>query len=123
VSFDWKTFLACAETLAKAQDEAAKRSAISRAYYAAYNVVRVFLHVIPPPNSDSHNLVWEAALNDNRREVQNLGTKGNRLKKRRKSADYEPTFDALEWNTKDSLEVARTMIETVEALKRGGARQ
>lgn len=118
MSFDWKTFLACAETLAKAQDEAAKRSAISRAYYAAYNVVRVFLQVRPPPDSDSHKYVWDAALNDSRREVKSLAAKGDRLKKRRRNADYDPTFDALEWNTKDSLEVARKMIEAVEALKR-----
>ena len=123
MSFDWKTFLACAETLAKAQDEAAKRSAISRAYYAAYNVVRVFLQVIPPPNSDSHAHVWNAALSDSRREVQTLGTKGNRLKKRRRSADYEPSFDSLEFFTKESLEVARAMIEAVETLKKDGTRR
>lgn len=118
MSFDWTTFLACAETLAQVQDEAAKRSAISRAYYAAYNVVRVFLQVKPPPGSDSHKLVWDAAMNDSRREVQSLGRKGERLKARRKNADYEGTFNDLNWNTNDTIEGARKIIQTVEGLKK-----
>lgn len=118
MSFDWATFLACAETLAQAPDEAAKRSAISRAYYATYNVVRVFLRVTPPPGSDSHKLVWDTAMRDPRKEVQSLGRKGERLKTRRRSADYEPTFNDLGWNTSDTLEVARRIIEAVETLKK-----
>jgi hypothetical protein len=118
VSFDWATFLACAETLARAQDEASKRSAISRAYYAAFNVVRVFLRVTPPPGSDSHKIVWDAALHDSRREVQSLGRKGERLKERRRSADYFPTVDNLNWCADNTIEVARTIIAAVETLRR-----
>ena len=118
MSFDWATFLTCAESLARAQDEAAKRSAISRAYYAAYHVVRVFFRLTPPQGSDSHKFVWDAVMSDSRREIQALGRKGDRLKVRRKTADYEGTFSDLNYYTNDAIETARRIIAAVEALKR-----
>ena len=41
MSFDWKTYHQLAKKLLEENNEAAYRSAVSRAYYAAFNVLRL----------------------------------------------------------------------------------
>ena len=115
MTFDWATYLTCAEELAKSTDEAAKRSSISRAYYAAYNVVRIFLNVTIPQGADSHKIVWDAALKHV--ALANVAKKGERLKERRKNADYQSKFESIDYWMKDTIAEAKKIIDTVAVLR------
>ena len=62
--FDWTEFLRLAVDLAgRTTDEAARRSAVSRGYYAAFGVARDFavreLHFIPTGRADDHRKVTD----------------------------------------------------------------
>lgn len=120
MSFDWSGYLECAESLARSPDEASKRSAVSRAYYAAFNVVRVYLRLIPPKTGDAHRYVWEEAAKDRRREIQQIAKKGDRLKQRRRNADYDGHTTDNEWLLKDTLDQARKILETISRLRDSG---
>ena len=106
--WDWRYYLQLAERLRPAQvekdDEVARaRSAISRAYYAAYNVTRDYMaengHVVNAPGN-SHKPYWDAigsdsALSDDEREV---GHQGRRLHSMRIYADYENAYVDPAWS-------------------------
>jgi uncharacterized protein (UPF0332 family) len=42
MTFDWNEYLRLAQSLAEDEGDAARRSAVSRAYYAAFNRARAF---------------------------------------------------------------------------------
>jgi uncharacterized protein (UPF0332 family) len=93
MAFDWYNFLELAEELAaREDDEASKRTAISRAYYSAFNVAlqRAKLMAWPrPPKPPIHQWCWreyQAAADPASRELGNIG---HRMKRKRTQADYE----------------------------------
>ncbi len=97
MAFEWEDYLILAEDLSNDEnDEAALRCAVSRAYYAAFHIAKNFLNGIDDPalkvseNKPSiHHEVWNAFLGRGR-HWQAMFNTGNRLKKRRTNADYEP---------------------------------
>jgi len=78
-------------------DEAAHRSAISRAYYAVFGTAEETLTAnrIKPKKTrrrkklNSHEAVWYTYRSDSRRSWQKIGTDGDRLKRERVQADYK----------------------------------
>jgi uncharacterized protein (UPF0332 family) len=113
VSFDWHELLALASGLASGPSEAQKRAAISRAYYAAFHVVRKSLQIMAVGEA-SHQVVWDRAKSDAREEVRLAGRSGARLKTKRVAADYHPTVDFLDYMVKESLELARSICNRVD---------
>jgi len=102
--WDWRWYVRVAERLRpkKCADDyelGRVRSAISRAYYAAYNVTKAYMrankHEIDAP-SNSHKPYWEAiehntSLSADENEV---GIKGKHLMSLRINADYhDPEVD------------------------------
>ena len=98
MSFDWHQYLDLARELEKRKqmastEEARLRSAVSRAYYAAYHAARKRLvqdgdtgiRSAPKP----HEYVWKQFRLSPELQRQEIGTKGSRLKLRRFDADYE----------------------------------
>ncbi len=78
--FAWSDFLPLAQELAtRADEEAAARTAISRAYYAALGSARDhFLDqgIVVPKAGPAHRLVWDhfhANQNTTHRRIANLG--------------------------------------------------
>lgn len=62
--FDWEEYLELAKFLNRRDDEASKRSAISRAYYASFCVARNWLMANHPEFSiphtaAAHKVVWD----------------------------------------------------------------
>jgi uncharacterized protein (UPF0332 family) len=111
VSFDWRDYLQLARRLTEGTaNEAAKRAAISRAYYAAYNMTRRFL-LIQARGEGSHRVVWDTADKDSREVVKRAGKKGWKLKERREMADYEPRMESLDYRLTESLELAQQILE------------
>ena len=110
--FNWQNYLNLARELAQRPDEAAQRSAISRAYYAAFCSVRVHLEekgvFISTMGQDSHTLVWKEFQNKGKTETA-IYQNGHRLKNRRKQADYDHTVDKLP----DVVTVALHEAETI----------
>jgi len=92
--FDWSQYLVLAKDLSTRSDEAALRSAISRAYYAAYHRAKTFcaskaiLITTSGGNSDHHDL-WETCGKRAGITFAKVHTIGTRLKRKRKNADYD----------------------------------
>lgn len=96
--FDWASFLDLGRSLAeKTDDEAAARSAVSRAYYAAFHHAKSYLvahdeNVQVPRDGSSHERVPELLKRAGRTRAEiSAATKLERLKKLRRWADYEPS--------------------------------
>lgn len=89
--FDWGDYVILA---AQADDEAALRTAIGRAYYAAYGraaehlIARGLLGTRPA----THRNVWSAFKVPTDSERWTIWTVGLRLKDQREKADYQRTF-------------------------------
>lgn len=91
--FDWATFLDLAEKLASEPDESCQRSAVSRAYYAAFccarNKLRDNKEFTPTGRGTDHDKVWELFQNSAQKKRRRIGCLGNGLKIMRRTVDYE----------------------------------
>ena len=104
--FDWLQFSVLAKELSARPDEAALRSAISRAYYAAYNTAKTFCSEKAFPISDTgnrHRDLWDAFLKKGGRTFTSVYEKGERLRRKRTKADYESDVPGLASMVTDSL--------------------
>ncbi len=90
MAFDWKNFLVLAEELAARNEESAKRSAISRAYYYVFNVAyaRAAANGCIFVNEGKHKQCWTKYISSPEPACKQLGV---RLRVRRTDADYEAT--------------------------------
>jgi uncharacterized protein (UPF0332 family) len=118
--FDWSEYLTLAEELAqRRQDAASLRSAISRAYYAAFCSARDVLRregVVLQPTGGIHAMVWHAYLNDPRRQWIGIGQRGDMLRRYRVRADYEAQFARLPEITAQSVVAAQIVLRQLQAL-------
>ncbi len=113
---DWAGFLALAKTLAQAlpAEGASLRSAISRAYYSAYNDARQYLRSKDlnynlSRNDSQHEKVWTWFSSQYGRVTQ-VATLGEALRKKRNNADYESTFPNLKYEAGDSVQKAQRIL-------------
>ena len=129
--FDFNEFLTLAEELARRNDEASKRSSISRAYYTVYHLAfpRAETNVGPyrtrrgatrlpqHKNMPAHAWCWQQYIDTNDIDCGQLGVDGNRMKIRRHTADYDsrdiPSLDA---EVQRQLEDARQFQADIAAL-------
>lgn len=120
MSFDWSEYLSVAKELATqtttAHKEAKLRSAISRAYYAAFITARNNLRdrsgLLIPKTSDAHSYVsqqFELSVDPVRRTI---GEKLVRLRRFRRQADYVDTFPGLSGITQIALRISEEVIST-----------
>jgi uncharacterized protein (UPF0332 family) len=94
MSFDWSNYLSLAQMLVNqpneaGMEEAALRSAMSRAYYAAFCAARNFLHDrgewLPTESRLDHGLVKDRFITSNNRDRQQIGFWLERLYQKRPS--------------------------------------
>lgn len=95
MTFDWNRYLDLAKDLGGIGSDAARRSAVSRAYYFAFHVADHYLktnNVIlnPKYNRDRHLRVWNIYMDSVKKDCARLGNLGQRLKIARHDADYDP---------------------------------
>jgi len=126
MSFNWVDFLALADTLVRdpsspGPEEASLRSAISRAYYAAFCSARNFAR-------DSENLALEHTARDHQlvryhfqgasdRTHRKIGLNLNRLRNNRNKADYDDTLvDRPVSLAQSSVAVARNVLNALNSL-------
>lgn len=91
MTFDWDEFRKLAERLRESESEAAKRTAISRIYYAVYWRARInFLEdegFVFRQNDSSHRQIWQEFKNRGR-TFQAISISDSKLHLFRVEADY-----------------------------------
>ncbi len=115
--FNWSGYLRLAEELAtREQDEAAQRSAVSRAYYAVFGKARDRLRTegFEVPRRATHRFVWSTFRRSRELHWWRIGVDGDRLKEYREKADYENSLPGLRKITRHSIEIAAGVLRFLE---------
>jgi hypothetical protein len=120
----WANFIALAGDLAGPESEASRRSAVSRAYYGAFNVSRRWLEEggIPIENRRAHKQVWRAfgladrATPSTREKWQTVGDLGGALRALRNQADYADLVPGLDDGAADAVHAAERILELLPQL-------
>lgn len=95
-AFEWGEYLTLALRLANEPDEASRRSAISRAYYACYGIAASYALSRGFPHSVvTHDRVWEWYLRLDDPSGGRINELGKRIKDRRVVADYRANDDRI----------------------------
>ena len=119
MAFDWRLYLRVAERLAVGEGEALKRTAATRAYYAAFNLCRAWLegHGVAVGGRNVHRRVWNTFSAASHAEPgsvedwQAVGALGRSLSALRTSCDYELVVADLPRRTAESVVVARRIVD------------
>lgn len=94
--FDWIDYLDLAESLALPTgqapfcEEARNRTAISRAYYAAFNVIIPTFHF--HDKQSQHSQLINTLINHNNQQFSSLGHTLKKMHEKRVQADYRKDF-------------------------------
>jgi uncharacterized protein (UPF0332 family) len=119
--FDGTEFLDLAEALLRQEsaDEARQRSAISRAYYAAF--LRTRAHLVARGfrirHRETHQGVWNLMLKTRNPDAQAIGHAGMQLKALRRAADYEIPYPAdLATDAAVAVGRARALLANLQSL-------
>lgn len=128
---DWCGYFELAQELASGEKDAHRRSAISRAYYAAYGCAQQWLtehENFAPSRGESHRQVWEAFGTPSGRGVRlgsggdrirkHIGILGGRLKRHRVTADYDASMAAPSHTVVHCLDEARKILTSLDELYR-----
>lgn len=113
--FDWSEYLVLAHLLAKEESEDCKRTAISRAYYAVFHAA---VALYPDPIStkvDSHQTVWKWFIRKGRLHKK-VGVEGQRLKVRRRNADYESEIANVDAEAEHAIQSADRIMGDITRL-------
>lgn len=125
MSFDGSEFLDLAKELAgKKQsisiEEARLRSAISRAYYAAFWEARKFLQKKHgerlPYKGQAHGLMKDFFVNHSDPNYQSIGGDLDVLLNLRRQADYGWQFTGLSTFADNAIQLAETIVKTLKTL-------
>ena len=121
MKFDWLEYLKLAEELVEGDtNEAKQRSAISRAYYAAFcyasNYLKDYLDFQPTGNE--HKAVAEEfrTYDPKDKTMLGIGKDLKSLREARNKADYEDTFMSLGSKVKLALKLAKNIIDKINVL-------
>jgi uncharacterized protein (UPF0332 family) len=121
MSFDWNDYLKLAKTLSESTDDAALRTAISRAYYCVYNLSldKATMNSFSlKKGASTHVQVWSLyGRNTDRDKIcSQLSAIGGRMKSRRVKADYRPDYNDLADEAKEVLADAEECISLLGKL-------
>ena len=125
MSFNWSEYLWLANALlsdpnSPGPEEASFRSAISRAYYAAFCSARNFgrdrREFVPQRDARDHWLVINTFSNSYDRDRRKIGLDLDRLYTHRCLADYEDFLRDPGSTAKASVETARKVISGLKSL-------
>ncbi|MGO9259745.1 MAG: DNA-binding protein [Bryobacteraceae bacterium] len=115
MSFKWEDYLVLAKELSQRGNEAATRSAISRAYYAAYQAARRHpgSKNAMVTKSGSHGAVWKALRESGNRNWRKAGNQGKEILEYRGEADYDDSVPEL---TRKMYSIVRMAEEILRLL-------
>jgi uncharacterized protein (UPF0332 family) len=113
-------FLTLAERWVNGAGEAEWRSAVSRAYYAAFHEARELLRDLGfrvPRGDQAHAYLWMRLSNCGDPQVQLAGSELNRLRRDRNRADYDIEQDLLQADARADVRLARTISQVFHAAR------
>jgi uncharacterized protein (UPF0332 family) len=121
----WAGYVTLAANLVEYEFESARRSAISRAYYGAFNSARRWLEAngISIPDHRSHQEVWrtfrlaERAANGTKEKWQTVGELGGQLRPLRNQADYVDAVPGLDESAARAVDAAERILSLLDELE------
>jgi len=122
LTFDWAEFARIAKSLAAAaKDEAAHRTAISRAYYCAYHKARIWREHQSsfrtlPLGEGSHSALWDAFVSSSNKLEMQVGHIGKRLKEYRTKADYRMSYPEVSFHADGSIKQMEKLISLLDEI-------
>jgi uncharacterized protein (UPF0332 family) len=114
-----REFLDVADDLSMGLREADWRSAVSRAYYAAFHTARLFLQQCGfdvPLADQAHAYLWLRLSNSGHPDVQTTGTSLARLRQMRNTADYNLDHSLEQSIAMDYVVAAEKVVELLESV-------
>ncbi len=125
MTFDWAEYLNLAQELAgrattPSTREARMRSAVSRAYYAAFckarNQLRDGGDREIPSTGEAHPYVWNKFQSRSEPLCRKIGQNGNRLRRKRRAADYDDAISNLPSLALTALAESEQIISALRTL-------
>ncbi len=119
--FDWNTFKDLAEELRLRDDEASKRSAISRLYYSIFHQAKNYLidkeDYNYSENKEPHAQVWNEFIRKGK-TYKSIGENGKRLRNYRNDADYKDEVLRLEEVLETSFRTANNVLTYLQQVQK-----
>jgi len=113
-----RDFLTVAGGLASDSTEAAWRSAISRAYYAAFHAARELmtdLGFTVPQGDSTHAYAWIRLQNCGDPKVRKAGSNLNVLRGQRNRADYDLHLTIRQSHAATEVQIANEVLQSLDA--------
>ncbi len=120
-----RDFLPLAARLATGGTEAEWRTAISRAYYAAFLVARGLLRDVgfsPPPDESAHKYAVYRLSNCGAPAIQQAGRDLDSLKRLRNRSDYDEAIAITQTQATAAVRLAELILQTLDAARQEPAR-
>jgi uncharacterized protein (UPF0332 family) len=112
-----RAFLDVADELAAGPTEGHWRSAVSRAYYAAFHTACVLLRQCGfsvPQEDQAHVYLWMRLSNGGHPDVSQAGRNLRHLRNRRNQADYDLALPLDQRQAVDLVQVAADILDLLE---------
>jgi len=116
-AFDYRDFFVIAEDLGQREDQAARRTALGRAYYAVLGVALRALPVTEQARIGSgqiHDRVWARYMASTARPARQIGGAGLRLRTLRRQADYRDDLNFSAADLRTALADARRALDLLQ---------
>ena len=116
---DGRDFLKVADTLLAGNTEAEWRSAVSRAYYAAFHVARELLGQCGfqvPQGERAHAYLWLRLSNAGDPRVQNAGARLQIRRRERNQADYDMNRKIVQAVALVQVQAAKDVVNVLDAV-------
>lgn len=115
---DFRDYLSLANTLVNGTTEGEWRTAVSRAYYAAFHVARellVALNFRVPHAERAHGYLWLRLANARHADVQDAGNRLNALCRERNRSDYDAHLTVHQAMARNHIQRADEIIQALDA--------
>lgn len=122
MEFRWAQFVNVAQRLATEEGEEYYRSAISRAYYAAFGVAWGKLSrqdrqtISNNPKKNKHEGTWDVYMGDYSSDNESIGEVGAALKAQRHIADYNADWTVKSSEATLAIKQAQKLIKEIDKL-------
>lgn len=115
---NFRDYLTLARTLAGGTTEAEWRSALSRAYYAAFHVASLLLLDLSfrvPQADRAHGFLWLRLSNAGQADTMKAGSRLRLLRQQRNWADYDDRRTITRTDAIHSVQEAEKIIQALDA--------
>jgi uncharacterized protein (UPF0332 family) len=122
---NWRDFLPLAARLAGGASEADWRTAISRAYYAAFHIARRWfadLNFTVPRADRAHQYLVFRLSNSGESAVEQAGRDLETLRRLRNRADYDEAPSLMQPQAAAAVQIAEGVIQVLDAARQDPAR-